>query len=411
MKIIISHPTGNANVRAIVTAFAEERLLAQFFTTVACFEKTAWLKYLIKDVGRREFKNYLKSFTITHPWREIGRHAANRAGLYYFTKQENSIFSIDSVYQSLDKYVAGKIRKAPGASVIYGYEDGSYHSFVAAKESGFACVYDLPIAYWKTARRLMTEEAERLPAWKKTLGGGIHNSAEKLARKTAELEMADLVVAPSRFVANSVVEAMPSKKIIVSPFGTPCASAPGKVFSKTPGKLRVLFVGSLGQRKGLADLGKAVQLLNNHNVELVIMGSLLEDAAFYKKNLPAHTYIAPGPHDEVLKVMSSCDIFCLPSIVEGRALVMQEAMSRGLPIIITKNTGGEDLVTENTGFLVPVRSPEMIAGKINWFLEHRNQVKEMGAAAAMHAEACSWDAYTHNIIQTIMEQYGAADKP
>ena len=73
--------------------------------------------------------------------------------------------------------------------------------------------------------------------------------------------------------------------------------------------------------------------------------------------------------------MRTCDIFCLPSIVEGRALVIQEAMSQGLPIIITANTGAEDLVVaEETGFLVPIRNAEAIAEKINWFITNRTKI-------------------------------------
>lgn len=379
--------------------------MKKFYTTVACFEDSAWLKYLIKDINRREFKNHLKPFTSTYPWREVGRHIADRTGLHQLTKHERSIFSIDAVYRSLDKYVSEKISGATGELIIYAYEDGSYHSFAAAKKNGFFCVYDLPIAYWKTACSLLMEEAERVPEWKRTLGG-INSSTEKLERKTAELQMADIVVTPSRFTADSVLKENPGKKVIISPFGTPLSNEPvKKKVSETPGKLRVLFVGSLGQRKGLADLGKAIQLLNSNYVELVVMGSRLENESFYKKALPAHTYIPPGSHSDVLNVMSSCDVFCLPSIVEGRALVMQEAMSRALPVIITPNTGGEDLVTPGTGFLVPIRSPGMIAEKINWFLENRRQVRDMGIAAAQHANAYSWNLYAQNIIHAIGEQY------
>jgi glycosyltransferase involved in cell wall biosynthesis len=44
--------------------------------------------------------------------------------------------------------------------------------------------------------------------------------------------------------------------------------------------------------------------------------------------------------------MKAHDALVLPSIVEGRALVQQEALSCGLPIIVTPNAGGEDLVEE-----------------------------------------------------------------
>jgi glycosyltransferase involved in cell wall biosynthesis len=102
--------------------------------------------------------------------------------------------------------------------------------------------------------------------------------------------------------------------------------------------------------------------------------------------------------------MQTCDVFCLPSIVEGRALVIQEAMSRGLPIIITPNTGGEDLVKRDgsTGFLVPIRSPEIIAEKLHWMLEHRSETKEMGKNAKQHASLYTWEKYGNSIIGAIM---------
>ncbi|MCY1462125.1 D-inositol 3-phosphate glycosyltransferase [compost metagenome] len=100
--------------------------------------------------------------------------------------------------------------------------------------------------------------------------------------------------------------------------------------------------------------------------------------------------------------MKSCDVFCLPSIVEGRALVIQEAMSQGLPIIITANTGAEDLViSEETGFLVPIRNPEAIAEKINWFLKHRDKIFQMGKNAKQLADTYSWDSYADKIYNVL----------
>jgi glycosyltransferase involved in cell wall biosynthesis len=100
--------------------------------------------------------------------------------------------------------------------------------------------------------------------------------------------------------------------------------------------------------------------------------------------------------------MQSCDIFCLPSIVEGRALVMQEAMSQGLPVIITENTGGSDLVQEGrTGFLVPIRSPQAIAEKITWFLDNRFRIPEMSIAARQHSAKYTWGNYGSIILNSL----------
>jgi len=101
--------------------------------------------------------------------------------------------------------------------------------------------------------------------------------------------------------------------------------------------------------------------------------------------------------------MRTCDVFCLPSIVEGRALVMQEAMSQGLPLIITANTGGEDLIIKGeTGFLVPIRSPEAIARKLTWFLKNRAEIPEMGRKAHEHAAKYTWEKYARTIISELV---------
>lgn len=407
LKLVISHPTGNANVRAIVMSLYRAGMLEKFFTTIACFENSEKLRrFLIKDLNRREFDEKLRPFTEPYPWREAGRHVFNKLGLSYFTNKESSAFGINTVYKSLDRYLARKLDAFPSIKAVYGYEDGSYYTFRSAKERGLHCVYELPIAYWDTARTLLAEEAERWPGWKPTLKGGIADSKEKLQRKTIELELSDIVITPSRFVAASLPGWAMQKRIIISPFGTPGFSNYYKRNHDRSIKkpLRILFAGSMSQRKGLADLFEAIGLLNTNHIQLIVLGSLLAPLQFYKKACPSFQYEQPRVHAEVLELMETCDVLCLPSIVEGRALVMQEAMSRGLPIIVTPNTGGEDLIREGeTGFLVPIRSPEAIAEKINWFLENRSLLDGMREAAFIHASDYTWDKYCQTILEAFKD--------
>jgi len=290
---------------------------------------------------------------------------------------------------------------------VYAYEDGALETFRQARESGLKCIYDLPIAYWETSRNLLMKEAERLPEWAATLGGGISDSQEKLERKTEEMELADIVVCPGKFVSDSLPSWAGDKHLITSPFGSPETNGPILPLERRTDRnikspLRVLFVGSMGQRKGLGDLFAAMRQFSPREVELVVMGSLLAPMKFYHSRLPHFRYERGRPNEQVLALMRSCDVFCLPSIVEGRALVMQEAMSQGLPLIITANTGGEDLVVEGqTGFLVPKGSPESIAEKIAWFLDHRTEIPGMGESARAHACSYTWEGYGDKISKGI----------
>lgn len=413
MKILLTHPTGNANVRAIIKSLAQANMLAAFNTTISIAKDSIWLSLVHKDL-REQFlrRNYSIPAALlqAHPLTELARILLPKIGFQRYTKKENAWASIDSVYRKLDYTVSRQLptyQDKKGIKAVYSYEDGALQTFQQAKALGLTCIYDLPIAYWETGRRLMQEEAERLPEWAHTLGGGINDSEAKLERKTKELELADIVVGPGSFVMNSLPEWAKQKRLILAPFGSP-GSMPIHELNQPAQrgrKLRVLFAGSMTQRKGLGDLFAAMKLLNTSQIELIVMGSAVASLPFYKSQLPSFTYLQNRPHAQVLELMRSCDLFCLPSIVEGRALVMQEAMSQGLPLIITANTGGEDLIKEgSTGFMVPIRSAEAIACKLQWFLDNRNHIRDMGQMAQEHAARYTWDAYGTAIISGLLNQ-------
>ena len=97
--------------------------------------------------------------------------------------------------------------------------------------------------------------------------------------------------------------------------------------------------------------------------------------------------------------MKGHDALVLPSIVEGRALVQQEALSCGLPIIVTPNAGGEDLVEEGiTGHLIPIRSPEKIVEAISALLTSSINKREIQQLRQKKATQYSWASYAQKII-------------
>ena len=310
-------------------------------------------------------------------------------------------FSVDAILRDLDRKVADRLRKIDSVDSIFAYEDAALESFRAARDRGLKRIYDLPIAYWQTSQRLLREEAQRYPDWEPTLVG-TRDSEEKLSRKTEELHLAQLVICPSNFVLESLpAEARAQKQCLIAPFGSPDVDLDisGK---RNSGPLRLLFAGALTQRKGLADLFAAMKLVKSEKVELVVMGSLLRPLNWYRDRFRDFIYEPPRPHGEVLRLMQSCDVFVLPSVVEGRALVQQEAMACGLPVIATKNAGADDAVIDGqTGFLVPVRSPEAIAEKINWFLANRANLDGMGIAARKRAAEFTWRAYGEKIVAAV----------
>jgi glycosyltransferase involved in cell wall biosynthesis len=405
--ILLVHPFGNANVRAVLAALDRKDRLAKFLTTLGWSNSSPVLQALPEnfraEMMRRGYD--LPHYKIrTHPAREIVRQLALKLGLGWLTKHETGWASIDRVWNGLDEVASRYLdenRERLKIDGVYAYEDCAAHLFERARDLGLRRIYDLPIAYWETAQRLLRREAERYPEWEPTLGG-TRDSAEKLARKTRELELAEIVICPSAFVLDSLPEeARLSKKCVVAPFGSP-SHRTYESYRTYGSRLRFLFAGALSQRKGLADLFAAMKLVNSQDAELVLMGSAILPMPFYQNQFRGFTYEPPRPHEAVLRLMSSCDVLVLPSIVEGRALVQQEAMACGLPLIVTRNAGGEDLVLEGeTGFLVPAGDPETLAEKIEWFLQNRDKLAGMREAVRAKAAKLTWAAYGDQILHAI----------
>lgn len=137
----------------------------------------------------------------------------------------------------------------------------------------------------------------------------------------------------------------------------------------------VLTVANLVKRKGIADLVKAVSLIDNPRVKLVIVGQgpereNLEKLA--KKLNIAERVIFTGLVDEVSPFYTSADIFVLPSFfikkegdIEGLGIVLLEAQQYGLPVIGTKSGGIPEAIDNGrSGFVVPERNPRAIKEKI-----------------------------------------------
>lgn len=398
----------------------ETNELDSFHTTISSKQSHPLLPHAVRNVlSRRQF-SVPKDKMVVAPWRELVRLLAPNLGLGALTQHEVGWASLDAVYLEHDQVVSKRLyrrsrnNRQPMPTAIYSYEDACLNSFKVAKHFGMRRFYDLPIAYWQTTRKLLEEEAERWPEWEPTLFA-TRDSQAKLERKTEELELAEVVICPSKFVLDSLPEKIRATRIcLVAEFGTPeppddhtvqylSRYEPVGKADQTSAPLRVLFAGSMGQRKGLADLLAALKMLKRKDVKLVLMGTPLLPLEFYRKQFSAFAYEPTRSHKEVLRLMQSCHVLVLPSIVEGRALVQQEAMVCGLPLIITANTGGEDLIDEGkTGFLVPIRSPEKIAEKIDWFADHKDEIALMGNLARQKAMQLTWHGYRQKILPVIL---------
>jgi glycosyltransferase involved in cell wall biosynthesis len=403
--ILFSHAIGNANARNAALALAERGLLAEFWTCVSWDPRSRWNRLLPaglrQQLGRRELPEPLRALAHYHPWREMGRMLAAKLGWEFPCRHERGACSIDAVFQSLDRRVARRLADVRDVNGVYAYEDGASATFEAARRRGIACIYDLPIGYWRVAHEIYAEEAEREPQWACTLSG-MRDSEEKLARKDCEIALADTVLVASSFTRRTILAAPKApSNIHVIPYGAPVSEGlPAE--RRGGGPLRVFFAGSLSQRKGLSYLIEAAAMLGKR-IELTLLGTMVSDeCAPLNAALGRYRWIRSLPHAEVLREMGRHDVFVFPSLFEGFGLVILEAMARGLPVITTAHTAGPDLIEDGVdGFLIPIRSSGAIAEKLELLASERPRLEAMREAAIATARRFTWGNYQRRLVEVL----------
>ncbi|MBS0659006.1 MAG: glycosyltransferase family 4 protein [Verrucomicrobia bacterium] len=404
---IFSHPIGNSNVWHAALALEEAGLLERVFTCIR-WNPDAPLSSLVRgrlraQLARRAFPAPVRPKLDVSPWLEWGRVLSTKLGFDSLSRHEHGIFSVDGVYRGLDERVARALRSGamPGAKAVYSYEDGARETFTAARERGLRCLYDLPIGYWRAAQDIYHDEAVREPEWMPTLDG-IYDSSAKLQKKERELLTADEVFVASRFTASTLQRAPGfAAPVHVVPYGAP---APLPEQRRPDGPLRVLFVGTLTQRKGLSHALRAVERLGR-GIEFTLVGSRLRgECAPLDAALRRHRWIPTLPAEEVLATMCQHDVMLFPSLFEGFGLVILEALACGLPVITTPHTGGPDVLTDGEdGFIVPVRDVDAMADRLDRLATRRELCREMSAAARRKAARLDWSVYRTGLAQAVRQ--------
>ena len=412
--VVLVFPSGSQFARSNLRALSRSRMLEAFCTTIAWRGGRRVLGLvpggLRELLEARVFDEVEDRQLRTFPLREIVNRIAHRTGLPLLTRHETGWASSDGVSRALDASVARLIRRRHlRAAAVYGYDYAAQWSLEAAAEAGMRRFYELPIGYWRAAQHILGEEGERNPEWAMTIES-LRDSPEKHARKDAELRLAEHVVVPSEFVRDTLAEhpAM-TASIDVIPYGAPAPRAPAVEPRPRAPRLRLLYVGHLSQRKGISYLFAAMRRLANV-ASLTLVGPRIGgDCPALDGELARHTWLGAVPHGRVLEIMAEHDLLVFPSLFEGLAQVIPEALAQGLPVIATRNSGATAVIDDGEdGFIVPIRDPDAIAARVTELAEDRNRLEAMRRAALLKAAERSWAAREERFIAMMRARLGAA---
>ncbi|MFI3288615.1 MAG: glycosyltransferase family 4 protein [Rikenellaceae bacterium] len=408
-KVVIAHPTGNANVRGAIYGLQRLGALHSYHTSVSCFK--GGFTYLLsmlppfKDFRKRMLSPLVKGLTYSYPFMELGRMVASKLKIQGWIAHESGKFCIDRVYSEMDRKVANFVeRRSEEFDAVYCYEDCAEEIFLSAKALGKGRIYDLPIGYWRTMRKLLESERVNRPEWAVTLGG-FNDSDEKLQRKDRELALAQKIYVASSFTKQSLLD-YPGNlaDIEVIPYGFPPVNETRQFVPIAERKIKLLFVGGLSQRKGIANIFETIEGLEDR-VELTVVGAgNIDGCDALRSALSRVRYIPPIPHSEVLELMATQDVFLFPSLFEGFGLVITEAMSQGTPVITTDRTCGPDVITHGRdGWIVEAGSSEALRAQILELIDNPERIVEVGREALRRAKQRPWSRYEAELAESVIK--------
>jgi glycosyltransferase involved in cell wall biosynthesis len=177
----------------------------------------------------------------------------------------------------------------------------------------------------------------------------------------------------------------------------------------------VLFAGQIIERKGVGEVIDAWTLLQQNwqeRAQLVIVGDDLEGQGEYRRRMQQRAAQIGcqgrfvGFQKNVRRWLTAADIVLVPSHAEPLGNATLEAMSHGLPVVGTCVGGIPEMILhEQTGLLVPAKSPEALAAAVNRLLQDRLLCARLGDSGRQRCE----QLFTLKVhVQNMLMQYRAA---
>jgi glycosyltransferase involved in cell wall biosynthesis len=195
------------------------------------------------------------------------------------------------------------------------------------------------------------------------------------------------IVAVSDATRDTLVrQGYPASRVVTIHNGVE-AAAPADPIRLADGPI-VLEVARLAKVKGQELLVRAVEHLD---ATAVLAGRDLESGGRYERELrriaEGGRVVFAGYRDDVPSLLAGCDVFCLPSDVEGLPLVVLEAMAQGKPVVATAVGGTPELVLDGeTGILVPPGDVAALTDALAALLADPERARRMGEAGRERVE-------------------------
>ncbi len=282
------------------------------------------------------------------------------------------------------------------SNILYTMYTENYHLLLEAKKHNVKIVLDCIIDPMST--RIVKEEKQKF----NIKLSGDENDIDCIEKRCKEIfDLADIILCPSRVVADGVlkIDKNYESRICICPYGSSLEITNGK---RDPVERRIFWAGGEWLRKGLHYLAEAGQLLNVGDKKYEIRVAGIDDVGIINdKRFQGVTFLGKLNRQEMEHEMSKADAFVFPTISEGMAGVVIEALGMGCPVITTHAAGVDCIENGKSGIIIENLNAESIAYEIKKLCADRALIQKMSDESIVLAENFSFSSWSERLVNVM----------
>lgn len=411
MKIIVAHP-GKQHSFKTAEALNKDNHLFKYITTVYDGPKslTSLLKYFLKgklaNKANTRKSSQLPSSKIIQFNELYGLLNLILLRLPILKKYHSvySIFITDKFGIKVARYA---IKHNVDAVIMYDTTSNKCWSILEKEAPHIKRILDVTIAsrmfmkenYIKDIERTGDNyfKIEQQHLWKE----------KNIERYKDEFLKSETFIVASNVVKESLLFSdVLASKIAIIPYGVDSNKFELKKHQISSMPLKLIYVGEISYRKGIHHLLKVISEFSDKKVELYLCGDYNDKSQLFNKykGISNIHFLGFVTRDMLTKQYASSDVFVLPTLGEGYGLVILEALSVGLPCIVSDLAGGNDAIIDGlNGFEFGAGDNVALKSCIQWFVDNPVKLSEMRINCRNSVLNQTWDLYASMLNKYLVQ--------
>lgn len=409
MKIIVAHPAQQHSYR-LAAALKKSGHLYKYITTVYC--KPHSLTKAVASILPGKFKSKANHRRCAELEDDDVVQFCEGEGLLKLLALNTPI--LRKKYRQIKYHTADRFAKkvadyalALQVDAVICYDDCSPLLFEQLRDTAphILRIMDMSAANLLYMRAIYEDDLKMAPAFSSILLNERRSvwDERNVNRTKRELEAAEYFLVPSEFVRDSLLfSGIKENQIFICPYGVDVKCFTQKEYPPVnqlrKRAIRFVYVGGVKELKGIYYLLEAFLQIPKEQAELTVVGGCDLEKEELKKYIQRVRFTGSVLHEKMPEILKEHDVFVFPSLGEGQSLSVLEAAACGLPLIVSVNSGiGKIVEKMGAGFLIPIQSIDAIREKIEFFIQHPEQIISMGNIAREMALSYTWAAYDARI--------------